>query len=76
MRRSLLLITAIVIWAASGVSAFVWVGRRTLPYNAEGRFFDESTATVLHEQSVPVYAVLAVALALVGASLMAIWRRS
>lgn len=76
MQRALLLIAAIVSFAAAGVSAFIWFERRALPYNSEGRFFDESTATVLHEQSVSVFAILAASLLLVGLVLLAVWRRS
>ncbi|KPF63055.1 hypothetical protein [Porphyrobacter sp. AAP60] len=75
MRQRALLIAAIVAWAAAGASAFIWFERRGLPYNAQGRYFDESTATVLHEQSVTVLAVLAVSLFLLGGLLFAVRRR-
>lgn len=76
MRQWALLIAAIVTWAAAGVSACLWFERRGLPYNAEGRYFDESTATVLHEQSVAVFAVLAVSLLMLGILLLAVRQRS
>jgi len=75
IRRRLLLLAALASLVTAGFSAFVWAQRRALPYNAEGRFFDESTATVLHEQSVAVYAVFAAGLAVVGAGLLALSRR-
>ena len=75
MRRMLLPIAVVVILSAAGISAFIWAERRALSYNEEGRFFDESTATVLHEQSISVYAILAVALGFIGVGLAVISRR-
>jgi hypothetical protein len=37
---------------------FVFVDSLTYAYNSEGRFFDEGSATVHHEQAVGVYGVL------------------
>lgn len=73
--RVLLLLAALAALVAAGFSAFIWAERRALPYNAEGRFFDASTATVFHEQSVAVYAILAASLAMAGAGLLALLRR-
>ena len=74
MRQRALLIAAILTWAAAGTSACLWFERRGLPYNAQGRYFDENTATVLHEQSVAVFAVLAVLLLLLGVFVLALRR--
>lgn len=38
--------------------AMVFVNRLTLSYNSEGRYFDESSSTVYHEQAVTVYGLL------------------
>lgn len=73
--RGLLLLAALAALVAAGFSAFIWAERRALPYNAEGRFFDANTGTVLHEQSVAVYAIFAAGLALAGAGLLALLRR-
>ena len=73
--RGLLIVTALAVLAAAGFSAFIWAERRALPYNDEGRFFDASTATVFHEQSVVVYAILAAGLAMVGGGLLVLLRR-
>jgi CelD/BcsL family acetyltransferase involved in cellulose biosynthesis len=75
LKQRALLIAAILAWAAAGASAWLWFDRRGLPYNAQGRYFDESTATVLHEQTVTVLAVLAVSLFLLGVLLLAVRRR-
>jgi NADH:ubiquinone oxidoreductase subunit 5 (subunit L)/multisubunit Na+/H+ antiporter MnhA subunit len=37
---------------------FVFVKSLRYPYNSEGRYFDEASATVHHEQSEPVYGLL------------------
>jgi hypothetical protein len=37
---------------------YVFVQSLTYPYNSEGRYFDEASATVHHEQAVGVYGVL------------------
>ena len=37
---------------------FVFVQSLTFPYNSEGRYFDDASATVHHEQSEPVYGLL------------------
>jgi hypothetical protein len=37
---------------------FIFVQSLTFPYNSEGRYFDEASATVHHEQAVGVYGVL------------------
>lgn len=34
----------------------IWNARRGLPYNEEGRYLDLTTAVVVHEQSVMIYA--------------------
>jgi hypothetical protein len=34
---------------------FIFVQSLTFPYNSEGRYFDEASATVHHEQAVGVY---------------------
>jgi hypothetical protein len=38
--------------------AIIFVNRLTLSYNSEGRYFDESSLTVYHEQAVTVYGCL------------------
>lgn len=37
---------------------FVFVNSLTYSYNSEGRYFEEATATVHHEQGEPVYGLL------------------
>ena len=37
---------------------FVFVKSLTYPYNSEGRYFDEASATVHHDQAVGVYGLL------------------
>lgn len=37
---------------------FIFVKNLRHPYNSEGRYFDEVSATVHHEQSEPVYGLL------------------
>lgn len=38
----------------------LWNKRRRLPYNEQGRYFDEVNSIVLHEQSVTIFGLLAV----------------
>ena len=38
--------------------ASIFVNRLTLSYNSEGRYFDESSLTVYHEQGVSVYGLI------------------
>ena len=40
------------------ITAMVFVNRLTLSYNSEGRYFDESSLTVYHEQAIPFYGIL------------------
>lgn len=75
MRRALLWLTAAVALGSSAASALIWNARRALPFNAEGRYFDPDNAVVVHQQSVTAYAMLAVALALVGIGLGRLARR-
>lgn len=37
---------------------FIFVKSLTYAYNSEGRYFEEASATVHHEQSEPVYGLL------------------
>lgn len=51
----------------AGACAWIWNARRALPYNEEGRFLDAANAVVLHQQSVTIYGLLALALTLFAA---------
>lgn len=42
------------------IFAFSFIKRSALSYNSEGNYFDERSATVYHEQSVAVFALLSV----------------
>jgi hypothetical protein len=37
---------------------FVFMKSLTYPYNSEGRYFDEDSATVHHEQAVTAYGIM------------------
>jgi hypothetical protein len=37
---------------------FVFAKSLTYPYNSEGRYFDEASATVHHEQAVGIYGIM------------------
>lgn len=50
----------------AAVSAWIWNGRRLLPYNGEGRFLDSADGVAVNEQAVIIYGMLALALALLG----------
>ena len=76
IRRGLLWLAAAIALTLAALCALMWNARRSLPFNAEGRYFDPPTAIVVHEQSVAVYAMLAVALALASVGLGWCARRS
>lgn len=61
MKSILVLITSATALATVGMG-FIWLRLSALPYNSEGRYFDEVTGLVYHEQSVEVYALITVAL--------------
>ncbi len=71
MKRGLLVALAIMAGLAAFLLTWLWRVRAALPYNSEGRYFDPTEAVVLHEQSVAIYAGLALTLwAIAG---FAIW---
>jgi hypothetical protein len=51
-------ILTIVLMLVTLYIAIVFVYRLTLSYNSEGRYFDESSLAVYHEQAVTVYGLL------------------
>lgn len=55
---------------AGAFFAGLWWQRAGLPYNEQERYFDSDTAVVYQENSVVVYAGLAVLVALIGAALL------
>ena len=61
--RSLIFYVIAGIFCLGGAAfGWLWQTRRGLPYNEEGRYFDAEQAVILHQQSVPVYAALALVL--------------
>ena len=75
IRRALLWLACAVALGTAAASALIWNARRVLPFNAEGRYFDPDNAVVIHQQSVTTYAMLGIALALVGLGLGCLARR-
>ncbi|MDP5103196.1 MAG: hypothetical protein NWP98_04665 [Erythrobacter sp.] len=75
MRRGLLMLAAVIALGLAVGAALIWNTRRSLPFNAEGRYFDPETAIVIQEQSVIAYATLTVALGLIGVALGFMARR-
>ena len=55
--------SSILLFLAACASACIWLVRRPLPYNAEGRYFDETSGVVMHEQTLTVAGAAAVSLA-------------
>lgn len=58
-----------------GLLTALWWSRSNLPYNEQGRYFDSATATVYQEQSLLVYAGLALACFVTGAQLIVLGRK-
>ena len=53
--KTVLTISTITMALVTILIAIVFVNRLTLPYNSEGRSFDESSLTVYHEQAITAY---------------------
>ena len=64
-RRTLRLAAALLLLAAA-FSAWIGAGLKDLPFNEQGRYFDQATGVVHHEQSATVYGALAIMLAMLG----------
>jgi hypothetical protein len=75
IRRGLTGLAALIALVIAAGSALIWNARRALRFNPEGRYFDPDTATVVHQQTVEVYAILAVAFGLLAAGLGLMARR-
>ena len=56
--KLVLTIGAIILSLMTLFLGFVFVQSLMFPYNSEGGYFDEASATVHHEQAVGVYGVL------------------
>jgi len=59
LRTILLTLFAVALWLASLGLGWIWWKRAGLPYNEDGRYFHQATSTVLHDQAVMVYGLLA-----------------
>ena len=75
MLRMAFRVAAALLLTSALAFAWIWNSRRLLPYNEEGRYFDAASAVVLHEQSVGAYGVLALTLALIGATCWLVSRK-
>lgn len=62
--RAISVFTAIV----ALICGMLWNARRGIPYNEQGRFFDEVNSVVLHEQSVTIYGFLTLVLGSIAAA--------
>ena len=56
MKKTVLLIFTAILTI---LFSLIYKDRLNLEYNEEGRFFDENTATVYHQQAVSVYGLIA-----------------
>lgn len=56
--KLLMIIGTIILSLATLFLGFVFVKSLTYPYNSEGRYFDEASATVHHDQAVVVYGLI------------------
>ena len=56
------IILLLLLSAITTISIWTFIGRYKLPYNSEGCYFDEATATVYHNQSLEFIGIISIIL--------------